>query len=193
MHLAARLAETIHVAALGLWAGSMACVGVTAAIAFPTLRDLGPYMPDFGDYPDEHWRIAAGHVMNRVFMAIDYAAMALAAVAILTLGLRLLAARVRQRPTLIRLGVTLLATAMLLVVFFTVRLPMTEDAHAYWEAARAGEVAIANTHKAAFDGMHQTASNLYVGQFAIVLLALVLAGFDLSSPSRHAEPRAVAS
>jgi hypothetical protein len=54
---------------------------------------------------------------------------------------------------------------------------MQRELHAFWDAARAGNVDEADVHRAAFDEMHPRASFFIVTQLVLVLWSLAAGGF----------------
>lgn len=168
-------ARAIRLGALGVWAGALLMTGATAAVAFPTMRELDPLLPGFGAYPEDHWSIAAGHIMQRVFGISDWTQVTCALVVVLTLGAEFcvvgwsrlgMAWRVRSAVMLAAVGCTLFSALALAP-------RMNGQLDVYWEAARIGEIATAQSVKAAFDQGHVFARQLMTATFALVVAALV--------------------
>lgn len=166
--------EIAHVACLSMWAGSLAMTAVTAAIAFPTMKELNPSLPAFAAYPEDHWVIAAGQIMERVFTASDFVQLALAALAcalFVPIGL----SRRLSRGLLAARAVVLVALLVSLLEYtFVMRPQMTSDLMAFWAAAKTGDMEAANTARAAFDEAHPLASARLSVHLAGVLLAIAL-------------------
>ena len=59
-------ASRLVLAAIALWLGVLLVSGLTAAVAFPTMKPLAPQLPDYAAVSD-HWKITAGAIANRVF------------------------------------------------------------------------------------------------------------------------------
>lgn len=174
------ICETIHLGVLGLWAGSVLMIGVVAAIGFPTMKALRPTLPEYAAYPaDEHWIIAAGAVMNKGFLASDWIGIGCAVLAVVTLLVVLLGARVRfARPaTILRTLALAGAVGVLIYSVGVLRPRMQEALHSFWEAAKVGDLARAEPQREAFDAMHPTASRLIGAQLVLVLCALGFGGY----------------
>ena len=45
--------------------------GTMAAVIFPTMKQLQPVLPEFVKVPQDHWSLAAGLVMRKVFFISD--------------------------------------------------------------------------------------------------------------------------
>ena len=165
--------ETVTIVALGLWAGALALVGVAAAIAFPMMKDLDPTLPAYALYDGDHWRIAAGSIMNTLFGVVDD--VGFVAIVVSLIGLAMLMSGERMRRTRLAgirvvLWVLLAVLSMYIVVF--PRADMNELAEQHWTHASAGENDEARAAREAFDELHHTASALHVAQFLMVTLAL---------------------
>jgi len=162
------LLETVHLSALGVWAGAVAMTAATAAVIFPEMKALDPSLPEFSAYPGEHGIIAAGWVMARVFLALDWIQLVCGALAGATV--LLIAARQGVRLRWVRVALTLAACGVLAWYLLSVAQPMGADLAAFYRHAQAGEVETANRFRDAFDARHPTASR---GLGSIGLLALV--------------------
>lgn len=174
MHRFRRFAEAVHIVSASLWAGSILMAAVVAAVAFPTMRDLGPTLSAYEAYSGEHWPLAAGAVANRVFMIVDAAQLVLAMLAAGTLVFLAYANQLGGRLVgivrLLALGIALLTFG---VHLFWLRPKMDVDLANYWEAARQGQTETAQEHREGFASKHPTASRL---MGATALSALVLGG-----------------
>jgi len=179
-----RLAETIHAVALGTWFGCLVATAASAAIIFPTIKDLDPTLASHASYDGPHWLIVAGTPANRIFLFADavqfvccFGAMLTLIVVLIALGSGWRRWDVGLRTVLLSIAVTLLAYRLLL------QAPaMGAHLRAYWEAAAAGDNATAATERAAFDAMHHAASNVLVATALAVLGALVLGVWSAQKP-----------
>ncbi|MCA9292464.1 MAG: hypothetical protein KDA20_01475 [Phycisphaerales bacterium] len=170
-----RLAEAIHAMALGLWGGALIASGIVAAIIFPMMRDANVQLPAFANYPDPHWPIAAGQVMNRAFLIVDGLGVAALAVAFVTFVLVVLQRKTRHigAATAIRaiaLGMLAVVTGYALA---SLRPSMQSALREFWGAAKRGDVATAAVHRDAFDALHPTASFVMGTQLVLILVALI--------------------
>lgn len=179
--------EGIHLGALGLWCGATLAVGAAAAVAFPTMRDLDPSLPDFSQLPDGHWSIAAGQVMNPVFHLLDWASVVLSGISIATLviGAILGVVRLASVSGVLRTVALIGATGVLLISAFVVRPEMDAQLAAYLQAGRAGDVETAFEHKDAFDALHPRASMLIATTLVLAALSYVFGAVNaLHHPRR---------
>lgn len=188
--LARRIAESVHLTALGLWLGALVTAGITAAVIFPTMRDLDPALPAYAAYTGSHADLAAGFVQNKVFYAVDIVQFACATLALvslllmLTLG-KLVIPRWSTAIRMVALGAALLITSYWLMMLAP---QMQTDVRAYWSAAQAGDLETASTAKAAFDRSHPLASNLFKSTALAVAVALVAGAWSAVSIERDARP-----
>jgi hypothetical protein len=157
--------ESLHTAALGLWLGALLAVGGIAAVAFPTMKSLAPALPGFRVPVEDHWSIAAGHIMNPAFFAVMIAGIVLCAAALLAWTCLSAARRI------------VLVIALLLAVgtLMGLGLPMQTHLDGYWMAAQAGELEAAAEAKTRFDALHPWSSRAMGTQAGVVALALVMA------------------
>lgn len=144
--------------------------GVTAAVAFPTMKGLAPTLPAYAQYPQAHWPIAAGAVARRVFDISAYAQVVCAVLALSAGGLRVV---LGPRRPIARVVWTLLAAACLVwwLAVLTPRMNRTLDT--FWEAARTGDTTLAADAKAAFDADHPLASRAISGAAFFALLGVL--------------------
>lgn len=183
----------IHHLTLGLWIGSLGMAALTAAVAFPMMKQLNPILPNYANMPEFHWSIAAGHVANQVLTVAIWAQTAFAAVALLTFA--------SSRPVFmsgstrwlwISRGLLLLSAGML-VAFQSAVLAPRMDRHVrnYWAAAEAGRIDEARVSKASFDADHPTASRVLSTILVLVATGAVLGciqGMTGSRPEHEARP-----
>jgi hypothetical protein len=197
------LAETIHLAALGLWLGAIVMAGVAAAIIFPTIKSLDPHIPSYTSFTGDHWMVVAGHAANGVFVAADIIQFICASLCILTMALLLFRARLPiDRPSAY-LRVAGLAIAICVFAFYAIylRTRMDLNIRGFWEAAQAGRNEDAARFQKVFDADHPLASTL-MGTIAVTtLVTLLSAAWNAATagvapppprpklnPSRYEEP-----
>lgn len=190
--LAARL-NAAHLVALALVAGMIATTGLTAAIAFPTMRDLQPTLGIYPDFGGEHAPLAAGTVMQKVFRvagASQFFLIGIASVALTLAGTManpqggLARARVWQVRTLVTLAV--LAT---LFAQNTVQRGMNRSLAAYHAAASVGDDAQAQAFRQQFADRHPTTSRLLGVALLLSVSGLALGVWD-AGRSRDGAPGA---
>lgn len=162
--------------------------GVSAAIVFPTTRALAPRLPAYEAFVGEHWKIAAGHVQQRIFLACDAGQLVCGGVAFLTLGLMLIGVGVPRLDKRAATTVRVLATAAALIVLcfhMLVLSPrMQRNLTAYWSNAEGGRQAEAEVAQAAFEVDHPTASRAFSLLAACVAASLVASVWGLARPMR---------
>lgn len=171
-------AFAIHLAALGVWTGALFMTGASAAILFPTMRDLDPALPAYAGYPGAHWSIAAGHAAARIFRVSNFVQWGAGAASLLSL---VMIARQRRsfggRPHLVsvvRAALVAAAVGMTLYHALVVSPRMDNHMRAHWAAAERAEVETARAHKEAFDADHPAASRLLSQTLGAVGIALAL-------------------
>jgi hypothetical protein len=158
--------------------------GLVAALTFPALKRLAPTLPGFLTPPEDHWRIAAGHVAFRVFSVSGWFQLACLAGAA---GALAIAARRALRENFIHWFVLCLIA---LVVGYNgaILMPrMTDNLHRYWNASKSGSIEQASTAQQAFDADHPRSTRLLVSLSLLVSFGVTLAAWR---PVRHASPLA---
>lgn len=159
----------LRIIALSVLAGATLAVGAAAAIAFPTMKALDPVLAAYVAWPDPHWPIAAGAIANRLFRILDWVALGIVVVALVSMIPR------SARPTRSLIGVVA-AVSMLLLAgvvatnWVWIRPTMHHHLEAYWTAARAGDIAAGNAGREAFAGFHPIATGLLVAQAGLALI-----------------------
>lgn len=164
------MAETIHLTALGVWCGALLGAGLTAAVTFPTMRDLEPTLGAYPAYGGDHWMLAAGQVASRVFLGTDIVQFVCAFLAIVGFAVAVIAGP-RRKSWLQFFRAAGTGVAFLLVSYHLLLLmpPMQNDLRAYWDAAKAGDTPTAEVHRQAFSDRHGDASRS-IGSTAFVTL-----------------------
>jgi hypothetical protein len=203
MHRGRALAETIHLTALGLWAGSLVMAGAAAAIIFPTIKKLNPQLPDYAGYTGEHWLVTAGHPASRIFFAADVLQFVCACLAIVTMGVLLFVSKIdiRRAAGMLRLLALLVALGAFGYYFLVLAPRMQLNLRGFWEAAIQANNAEAAKFKAVFDADHPVSSRL-MGTIAVAVLVSFVSGLwtavthdrvprpaaEPPKPSRYPEP-----
>jgi hypothetical protein len=177
--------ETVHVVALALWLGFVVAAGTFAATVFGVTKDLDPRLPGYESYTGEHYLIVGGKMAQTVFFVTDIVQFACTLLAVATLiavfGIR--RAESRRPAMLVRMSSVVVAMAAVASLLMIVNPKITSATRAYWEAARAGDTALALSHKAIAGDTHPYASALMVTAAVSVLLALVAAVWSLARPA----------
>lgn len=165
-HTHSRL-ESLHTAALGIWLGALVTVGGIAAVAFPTMKALSPILPGFRVPEQDHWSIAAGHVMNPAFFAVMIAGIALGFVSLIAW----------RGMGMLRRAIAVLSLVLAVGTLAGLGLPMRTHLDDYWSAAQAGEIEAAAAAKSSFDALHPWSSRALGTQAALAAAGLVMAIF----------------
>lgn len=183
------LAEAGSTLSLGLWAGVLLMVGVTAAVSFPLMADLDVRIPGYESFDGEHHRIAAGQVLNRAFLISDWIGLLCLAVAIVCIGVLWGMSKPdfrRARPGLV-LRLASLGVLAIITIFQTAafRPSLNSKFEQLWGAAQRGENERAAEIRDRLAPQHAKASFLLATQFTLVLVAGLSGGFDGATRRRR--------
>lgn len=188
------IAETFHLTALGLWLGALVTAGLTAAMLFPTMKGLDPHLPAYEKYTGEHWVIAAGQPMAKIFLYTDIIQFVCAALCIATMGVLLFKCRLSLRRASAAVRVLSLVAAICLLGFRGIYLAprMELNMRGYWEAAIQGDNTGAAKFKDVFSADHPLASRLMGATAVAVLLAMLSGAWSASTSGVPARPERAA-
>jgi hypothetical protein len=176
------IAETVHLAALGVWLGAIGIAGAAAAVAFPTMRALDPTLGAYAAFPGEHWPIAAGEVMFKVFQISDLVALACLVLAAGSLVAALVAGGLSGRRLSSRLRLAMML-ALLLVqcwAMFVLMPRMAHNAGEFWSAARAGDEMKAGEYRVRFSDDHPKSRRVSETLIVFILISMVATGASLT-------------
>jgi len=188
-----RLAQSVHLAALGVWCGVVGGAGIAAAVIFPLVRDLDPTLGAYPVYTGDHASLAAGRLAGRIFFITDTVQFICGLLVLASLIAMLLTGYALRTPVRVVRSVLTLATLGLLSYHLTLMMPeMTGHLSAYWDAAARGLGDEAETHRRAFMSMHEPAANILRALTLSTLACLLLAGFTTLDARDEADaaPRA---
>jgi len=177
-----RVCESVHLLALGLWAGVLLMVGAAAAVSFPKMADLDVRIPGFEGYEAEQHRIAAGQVMNLAFAVADWIGLLCLVLAVITILMVTLPRgiwRHRIGPALV-LRTAALAFVLVLTLFqtFAFRPSLNRSFERLWIAAEAGDNQQAAQIREQIAPQHAKASFLLTSQLGLILIAGIAGGID---------------
>ncbi|MFK7961996.1 MAG: hypothetical protein AB8G96_15890 [Phycisphaerales bacterium] len=186
----ARLATATWWSAIGVWMSSIAAAGIAASFTFPVLKKFQVTIPGWAAPESEHWRYAAGQVMDPIFFLVDLIQFVVAPLSLLALlAMRLTGGRTPHRILgAIRLGALLVATGLFAWQGLGLAQGMRTGLRQQWDAAEAGDMVEAERLRAEFNGDHQLASSLLRFTLLAVVVAGVASAFDLAPAWRG--PRA---
>lgn len=175
MHTLRVIIETVNALALGLWAGALAMVGVAAAVTFPAMKRLDPALPDFAAYEGEHWKLAAGTVMNPLFGVVSMVgtfSLAIVSVAFAILMFRKMVTP-RSKSFHLRFWLWLALVALTGYVDRALWSPMNDLFQEHHALALAGNNAESARVMQGFDALHGLASPLMGAQLVLIVVMLV--------------------
>ncbi len=179
--------EGLHLSSLGLWAGSVIMSAATAAIAFPTMKQMGVRVPEITPaFEGDSYRFAAGAVAAKVFLVSDIVAFACACTAALTMLVMIVFFKSlpKRMATIVRSIGLSVAMASLAAILFVVTPQINTAARLHKEAAKTNDVAAAAVHRKAVDDLHPMSSVLLSVEVCAVLLALFGGAWSLATPPR---------
>ena len=185
-HTLCRVAQSVHLAALGVWCGAVATSGIAAAIIFPTFRELDPTLGQYPDYAGDHALLGAGRVAGSIFFAVDLVQFVCGMLVLMTLITMLLTGYALRTLLRVVRSVLTLATLGLLSYHLVILMPeMSQHLSAYWSNATQGNTEHADVARDAFLAMHSTASNVLKGLTLMTLVCVLLAGFTTIDERDH--------
>lgn len=165
--------NSVHLAALGLWAGILLMLGAALALLFPTVKAQRPTLPDFAAYTGDHGRISAGMVAQKLFLVSDIAIFLLALLSAGTLAALVLMNRASLRGTagVLRSVAVAVALACVAALLLIVTPQINAASQMHWASARKGDITTSNLHIAAVDDLHPIGTALMSAELIAVLIA----------------------
>ena len=163
---------------LGAWALVIVMSGAMAAVIFPTMKQLDPVLPDFVSTPGDHWSLAAGLVMRKVFFISDIAQLVLAMVAVVSLTIVAKGSEIAEfARRVLSLFLAISCIAMLASAFW-LSPALRRDMDAALVAGRVGNSVAMNAARTQFGEKHKFATTLMItalGGVALTSLAAMAA------------------
>ncbi|MCB9848951.1 MAG: hypothetical protein H6814_11105 [Phycisphaeraceae bacterium] len=181
------IAETVHLSALGLWLGAIGVAGAAAAVAFPTMRELDPVLGAYAAFPGEHWPIAAGEVMFKVFQITDFVALVCVVLVAGTLVLAVTAGGLSVRRLSAKLRVAV-AIALLVTqgwMMFVLMPRMVHNVGEFWSLARAGETDRAVEYRALFNEDHPKSRRTFETLMVFIVVSVAATGASLTDGKKR--------
>ena len=184
MRPARRVCESVHMAALGLWLGSLISTAASAAMLFPTIHRLEPSLPGYAGYTGPHWLIAGGHIVSRMFLALDVAQFAslLVAGVMLVASLLWFGLSVRRTSTFVRVALLLALVGVMSYRLGFLEPELAQTLKSYWAAAAAADNEAALRLKETYVKSHPVQSRMLVITAALVLASLVAGAWSIAKP-----------
>lgn len=177
-----KIVNSLYWILLSLWLGALVFGAVTAAIIFPTLRDLGVSLTSFSGPTDDHFMLAAGTVMDRVFFIVDGVQLVSSVGVAIILGLHLTVFQMRlSRPAhMIRaLSICLLLLGVSYHLF--VLAPrMNLNLQTVWSLREMGEDA--TEYRTAFAADHPNAVRLLTFNTVLLVVTITASACGLTTP-----------
>jgi hypothetical protein len=187
MGAALRLCHIVFWLGLVLWISALVSAAVAAMNVFPGMDRLPLTLDAYTAYPsDEHPRLAAGMLMEGVFVTVDLLQLAAAPLVLAALLAHHVVFRLKwRRPAHLVRAACILAAAGMLAWHVTVLAPrMNRALHRFHEAAAAGDVATARGHRAAFNTDHPTADAILRLELGLLIVAAAASAVGLG-PALH--------
>ncbi len=178
---ALRILDLVQASALSVCVGVVFTTGVAAAVAFPMMRNLDPSLPSFESVSD-HWLIAAGSIMARIFniaATIEGAALIVAALALM-ISISIAKAPKNRIALFIRVG--LLALTMAIYIHYRAVLTprMNGNFSSFLAAAQDHDTETAQTFREAFGADHPTSSKELGAIGLLSLLSAISVGLPIT-------------
>ncbi len=180
-----RLCNAVYWLSLALWLSALVAAGVAAANTFATLGGMPLRLERYAAYPtDEHAMLAAGHVMDGVFFAVDLIQFVAVPLALATLAAQLSVFRLplRSAPNLVRAACVVVAAALFAYHVAVLAPTMNRELRARWDAAAMGDVDAARAHQRAFNEYHPAADAILKANLAFLVVAIAASAVALSPP-----------
>lgn len=180
-----KITNAVYWLLLSAWFGCLAMTGIVAMIAFSTARELDYRIPSFSRYAGDHWPVAAGQIMNKVFLVNDGVQLValIGLIAIMVLQVTKMGMprhRVANAVRALCLFLLLCSTSYYLLVLST---RMNANLTEFWTRASAGEDG--SSFKIAFDADHLTAENIL--KFNLVVLLILVPASACALTTREDE------
>ena len=179
--------ETVHLAALGIWLGSIGIAGAAAAVAFPKMRELDPTLGAYTAYSGEHWPIAAGEVLFKVFQISDFVAIVCVALVAGSLLTAIVAGRLSVGRLSVKLRIALVLTMIVVQAWamFVLIPRMDHNVGEYWSAARAGDPERADEYRVLFNNDHPTSRRVSETLMVIILISMVATSASMTDGGKR--------
>jgi len=191
MPTTSRIAEVAFWIGIVLWISALVTAGVSAAMAFPTMHEFEVVVPKFAAYDEsQHWSIAAGLLMERIFWVTDLAQMFAALLVIIGLGAGYGTSgrRFKQPLEMMRTVCVLAAVALLAYRVLILAPSMNGSLQRYWHAAEHGNTELAVRHRTDFQALHPIASRVYGVMLVLLLGAVATTAWTPAAPAHPHRP-----
>lgn len=180
------LAEGVHITFLGIWLGALAMIAASAPLVFRTMEGLEPMLADYLAYREPHYRIAGGHIVQRLFAVCDLLQTVSALMAGLSIGFIALTSRRLRGLNLARAIALIVLVGILAYRFYLLDPELRLQLDAYWKAAAAGGGQATEDLRAVYDRGHGLERKLFGATALLVLGMLWMSLLSLSRAVRGA-------
>jgi len=168
--------DALHTLGLTVWAAALISAAVAALNVFPVLRNMPITMGAYPGVPaTEHWRFAAGEIMEGVFFTADLMQFVAVPMVIITLFMQMSRARAAHRIRgRIRAGALIIAAMLFTLHATTIAPPMNRLLRAQWAAAAQGDTARIEAYRRDFHRLHVRADGILRVNLVLVLIGIAL-------------------
>jgi hypothetical protein len=165
--------------ALGAWAMTLLMSGGMAAVIFPTMKQLAPVLPEFVKTPQDHWSLAAGLVMRKIFFASDAVQLVLATISVVAMMVVLKGSEVARRLRLLMVISLTIACLTMLASAFWISPTMRREMDRAILASREGNAILMQEARSKFNSMHPQVTVLLEATLFAVLMTATTSAFAL--------------
>ena len=148
--------------------------GTMAAVIFPTMKQLQPVLPEFVKVPQDHWSLAAGLVMRKVFFISDAVQLVMATISVVAGTLVLKSAAIETRRKMLLVAPIVVACLAMLTSAFWLSPAMRREMDRTIIAGRDGNAIVMQEARARFNSKHPIATGLMATTFSAVVLATIV-------------------
>ncbi len=174
------LCNMVYWLGLAFWLSVLVSAGIAAPSTFAVLSDMditiarySKFVPDESVFADAHSMLAAGHILEPIFLITNAVQFVVVPLVVLTLAAQLLVFKLRTRivSNIIRTACIVIASGLFAFHAFIITPSMNRDLRAYWESAEAGDIPAAMSHRNGFLSLHLTAEIMLVSTLLLVVIA----------------------
>lgn len=179
-----KVTNSLYWILVAIWFGALVMTGTVAAIIFPALKSLDVNIPSYSQagYTVDHWAIAAGHVMERVFFAYDLIQiLSCTGIVVFTVcHFVIFKLPFRKCVNIIRWVSLSLLVVTVCWNTFVVAPRMNHNLRQHWDYALQGDVDNAIIHKEAFNSDHPQARFLMECNVFLLATLIIASAFSLA-------------
>lgn len=175
-----KLCNMVYWIALALWLGALMSAGIAAGCTFSVLTKMdisiarySEFVPDEADIPNAHEKLAAGHILEPVFLITNAVQLISIPLVLLTLAAQLFVFNQHKSKfsNFIRTVCIIISAGIFAYHAFALSPPMNRDLRSYWQAAQEGDIQDAKSHRNELLSRHETAKIILSATLLLVLIA----------------------